>query len=84
MLKMTHGFPYQAVAADKDVTVLADIAARPLLNGWTRGDGGAVQQRPHCIGQLFNEGVQLSRCNSPVDKIQCIVWSIHLALQNRI
>lgn len=60
MLKMMHWFPYQAVGADKAVTVLADIAARPLLNGWARGDGRDDQQRPHCIGQLFNEAVQLS------------------------
>lgn len=49
MSKMMHESPCQAVAADNDVTVLASRAARPLLNGWTRGDTGADQQRPHCI-----------------------------------
>lgn len=47
--KMMHGSPCQAVVADNDVTVLASRAARPLLNGWTLGDTGADQQRPHCI-----------------------------------
>lgn len=82
--KMMHGSPCQAVAADNDITVLAGIAARPLLNGWTRGDRGADQQRPHCIGQLFNEAVKLSRHNSLADKILCLVCSIHVAPQNLI